>query len=94
MAGGVWSTVKTDRVTAGREPDAGAPYLVQIGLYAKALEAATGARPRAGLLFLRSGVYYEPPWDEMEAALAAARQQVDSGLLLDPALPEYLGNEE
>ena len=79
---GNWYVVdfKTDRVTAGREVEAAAPYLVQIGLYAKAVEAAVGVRPSAGLLFLHSGVYYEPPWNELDAALAEARRQVDSGL--------------
>lgn len=91
-AAGRWCVVdfKTDRVTAGREAEVGAPYLVQIGLYAKALEAAVGVRPRAGLLFLSSGVYYEPVWDEVDAALTAARREIDAGLLLDPAVSEYL----
>jgi hypothetical protein len=74
-----WCVVdfKTDRVTAGREAEAAAPYLVQVALYARAVEAATGARPRAGFLFLRSGVYYEPPWDAVEVELSAARRQVE-----------------
>jgi ATP-dependent helicase/nuclease subunit A len=93
---GLWCVVdfKTDRVAAGREAEAAAPYLVQIGLYAQALEAAVGEPPRAGLLFLRSGVYYEPPRHELDSALAEARRQVDAGLMLDPALVEYLGDAE
>ncbi len=95
-ASGEWCVVdfKTDRVVAGHEAEAAEPYLVQIGLYAKALEAATGKRPRASLLFLRSGTSYEPPWPQVEAALAAARREIDAGLVLDPAPLDYLGDEE
>jgi hypothetical protein len=85
---------KTDDVSPQTVADAARPYHVQIGLYARALEAATGVRPAAGLLFLRSGLWYEPPWTEIEAAMAEARGRIDAGLLLDPELPEYLGDED
>ncbi len=80
-----WRVVdfKTDRVASGRTSEAAAPYLVQIGLYAGALQAATGERPRAGLLFLRTGEWYEVPADDIEAALAEARRRIDEGTLTD-----------
>ncbi|MEX2373272.1 MAG: PD-(D/E)XK nuclease family protein, partial [Dehalococcoidia bacterium] len=91
--GGRWRVIdfKTDRVQPGGERAAAQGYLVQIGLYARALEAATGQRPAAGLLFLRTGTLHEPSWDEMDAALAAARVAVDAGMTLDaaPEYPEY-----
>ncbi|MGE3856490.1 MAG: UvrD-helicase domain-containing protein [Dehalococcoidia bacterium] len=95
-AQGAWCVVdfKTDRVTPGREVQAAAPYLVQIGLYARALQAATGAFPRLGLLFLRTGVFHEPSPAELDAALARAREEIDAGLRLDPGLPDYLGADE
>ena len=91
-----WCVVdfKTDRVAAGHEAEAAAPYLVQIGLYARALQAATGAFPRLGLLFLRTGRFYEPPLADLEAALTLARAEIDAGLRLDPGLPDYLGGDE
>lgn len=80
-----WHVVdfKTDRVVAGHTPEAAAPYLVQIGLYAGALEAATGERPRAGLLFLRTGEWYEAPPEAITNALAEARRRIDEGTIAD-----------
>lgn len=94
-----WRVVdfKTDRVPEpGLEAEveaAAQSYLVQIGLYARAIEAATGRRPEAGLLYLRTGRWYEPPWGAVEAAMASARRRIDRGLLLDPELTEYLGGD-
>lgn len=95
-ADGAWCIIdfKTDRIAAGREAEAAAPYLVQIGLYGRALQAATGALPRLGLLFLHTGVFYEPPASDLDAALARAREEVDAGLRLDPGIPDYLGDAE
>ncbi len=83
-AGG-WRVVdfKTDRVTAGRSAEASAPYLVQIGLYARALAEATGEPVRAGLLFLRTGEWYEVAPADLDAALAEARARVDAGTIVD-----------
>ena len=80
-----WHVVdfKTDRVVSGRTAEAAAPYLVQIGLYAGALEAATGERPRAGLLFLRTGEWYEAPPEAITNALAEARRRIDEGTIAD-----------
>jgi hypothetical protein len=91
-----WRVVdfKTDHVSDAGIEEVTRPYLVQIGLYARAIEAATGARPTAGLLFLRDGRWYEPPWDDVEAALAEARARIDGGLMLDPELTEYLGGDD
>ena len=50
--------------------------------------------PRLGLLFLRTGRFYEPPLVEVEAALAQARREIDAGMVLDPALPDYLGGDD
>jgi len=91
-----WRVVdyKTDRISAGKAREAARPYLVQIGLYASALEAATGVRPAAGLFFLRDGHWYEPPRADIEAAMTEVRARIDAGLVLDPDLPEYLGFKE
>lgn len=85
-----WCVVdfKTDRVSGTTAAEVAEPYVVQIALYAKALEAATGTRPRAGLLFLQTGDWYEPEWSALEQALEEARERIDGGLLLDPELPE------
>ena len=90
--GGRWRVVdfKTDRVSASGIEGASRPYLVQLGLYARAIEAATHERPSAGLLFLRLGHWYEPPWSAIDAALADARRRIDGGPVLDPELAEYL----
>ncbi len=81
-----WHVVdfKTDRLGAGGARAVAERYLVQIGLYGRALEAATGERPRIGLLFLRSGELVEPEWADVDGALAEARERVDRGPLLDP----------
>jgi len=91
-----WRVVdfKTDRVTDAGMEEAARPYLVQIGLYARAIEAATGVRPSAGLLFLRDGRWHQPADAEVDAALVAARARIDGGLMLDPELAEYLGGDD
>ncbi len=96
LEGSRWRVVdfKTDRVSPTTVADVTRPYLVQIGLYACALEAATGVRPSAGLLFLGAGIWHEPSWDDIETAMADARSRIDAGLVLDPSLPEYLGDED
>jgi ATP-dependent helicase/nuclease subunit A len=76
-----WRVVdfKTDRLGPGGAAEAAAPYRVQLGVYARALEAATGQVPRAGLLFLRSGEWHEFTPAELDDALAEARRHIDAG---------------
>lgn len=80
-----WRVVdfKTDRVRPGATAEAAAPYLVQVGLYARALQAATGEGARAGLLFLRTGEWWEADPAALDAALAETRRRIDAGLLTD-----------
>lgn len=94
-ASGEWWVIdfKTDRVTPGRERESAEPYLVQLGLYAAALEAATGTRPRAALLFLRTGALHEPGPAALDGALARTREAVDRGLGI-LAGEEYLDGYE
>ena len=90
-AGG-WHVVdfKTDGL-AGTTADAVARrYLVQIGLYQRAIEAAVGEPAAAGLLFLRSGELVEPARADLDAALDEARRRVDAGELLDPEAAELV----
>lgn len=47
-------------------------YLVQLGLYLHAAEAALGTRPRGRLVYLRSGTVVAPDDAEVRAALASA----------------------
>lgn len=79
--GGEWNVVdfKTDRVEKGRERERAAAYLTQLGVYAGAIEAATGQRPRAGLMFLRTGTLYWVDRRDMEAALTTTRLRIDGG---------------
>ncbi len=78
---GVWHVVdfKTDRVEKGSEVDRAKAYLTQLGVYAGAIEAATGERPRAGLMFLRTGTLYWAEQANIDAALSSTRQKIDSG---------------
>ena len=90
-SGGEWRIIdfKTDDVSGGTLAEAAAPYLSQLALYASALERATGRRPEAGLLFLRTGERYAPAARELEEALAQARARIDGGQALEtPAAPE------
>ncbi|MDA0270407.1 MAG: UvrD-helicase domain-containing protein [Chloroflexi bacterium] len=76
-----WRVVdfKTDRVEPNGAAVTAAPYRVQLGVYARALEAASGRAPRAGLLFLRTGEWHEFTPAELDAALAEARLRIDAG---------------
>lgn len=78
---GTWHVVdfKTDRVEKGREAERAAAYLTQLGVYAGAIEAATGRRPGTGLMFLRTRTLYWVEPDEIDAALSSARQKIDGG---------------
>jgi len=93
---GKWWVVdfKTDRVEAGSEADAARPYLVQLGIYATALEAATGVSPRAALQFLRSGGRHEVSIVELESALSQARSLVDIRLLWGSEDSGVFGEDE
>ena len=94
--GGGWRVIdfKTDRTGAAGAAGLARRYLVQIGLYRRAVEAAVGAPPAAGLLFLRSGELVEPPPADLDAALAEARARVDAGALLDPEALEHAAEPE
>ena len=89
-AGG-WHVVdfKTDRLDGTTAAEVTERYLVQIGLYQRAVEAAVGEEPAAGLLFLRSGELVQPERAALDAALAEARTRVDAGVLLDPEAIEF-----
>ncbi len=80
-AGGEWRVVdfKTDRVEEGGEAERAAAYLTQLGVYAGAIEAATGRRPAAGLLFLRTGKLWWATGAEIEDALRETRGRIDAG---------------
>ncbi len=89
-AGG-WHVVdfKTDGLDGTSAREVAERYLVQIGLYQRAVEAAVGEEPAAGLLFLRSGELVQPARAALDAALAEARERVDAGALLDPETVEF-----
>ena len=86
-----WHVVdfKTDGLDGTSARDVAERYLVQIGLYQRAVEAAVGEEPAAGLLFLRSGELVQPGRAALDAALAEARERVDAGALLDPETVEF-----
>ena len=85
---------KSDRLNGTPAQEAASHYAVQIGLYQRAIEAAVGAPASAGLLFLRSGELARLEPAEVEAALAAARERVDAGVLLEPADAGFLDEPE
>ena len=87
---GRWHVVdfKTDGLAGTTAEAVARRYLVQIGLYQRAIEAAVGEDAAAGLLFLRSGELVEPARSDLDAALDEARQRVDAGELLDPEAAE------
>ncbi len=89
---GGWHVVdfKTDRLDGTTATEVAQRYLVQIGLYQRAVEAAVGREPAAGLLFLRNGELVEPERAALDAALAEARARVDAGALLDPEAVEFV----
>ncbi len=89
-SGGEWHVVdfKTDRVEKGREADRAASYLTQLGVYAGAIEAATGRRPRAGLMFLRTRRLYWADPAELDAALDKTHQKIDQSEIAHPEIDE------
>ena len=89
-AGG-WRVIdfKTDRLDGTTAEEAAGRYLVQLGVYRRAVAAAVGGQPRAGLLFLRGGELVEPPIAALDAALAEARARVDAGAPLDPEALDF-----
>ena len=76
-----WHVVdfKTDHVEKGREADHATTYLAQLGVYAGAIEAATEQRPRAGLMFLRTGTLHWVSESDIDVALRATKQRIDVG---------------
>ena len=86
-----WHVVdfKTDALGGTSASEIAERYLAQIGLYQRAVEAAVGEEPAAGLLFLRSGELVQPARAALDAALAEARERVDAGELLDPETVEF-----
>ena len=78
---GAWHVVdfKTDRVENGKEADRASAYLTQLGVYAGAIEAATGSRPKTGLMFLRTRTLYWVSESDIDTALSATRQKIDDG---------------
>ena len=79
---------KTDSLNGTTAAAVTRGYLVQIGLYQRALAAAVGDAPAAGLLFLRSGELVEPDAAGIDAALIEGRARVDAGAPLDSAAEE------
>ena len=81
QAGGKWHVVdfKTDRVEQGGEGERASAYLTQLGVYAGAIEAATGHRPKTGLMFLRTGTLYWAENADIGAALRETRERIDGG---------------
>ncbi|MGK2965457.1 MAG: UvrD-helicase domain-containing protein [Tepidiformaceae bacterium] len=81
---GHWHVVdfKTDYLR-GSAAETARPYLAQLGLYGRALERATGERPRLSLLFLRTGQEHILDWADVDAALARVRERIDAGVELD-----------
>ena len=82
-AGGEWHVIdfKTDRIGAGGEGERATAYLTQLGVYAGAIEAATGRRPKAGLMFLRPGTLYWAENADIDAALRETRRRINGGEL-------------
>ena len=80
-AGGQWHVVdfKTDRVEQGGEGERASAYLTQLGVYAGAIEAATGHRPKTGLMFLRLGTLYWTDDADISAAMLTTRERIDGG---------------
>ncbi len=85
---------KSDRLDGTSAQEAAERYVVQIGLYQRALEAAVGEAAAAGLLFLRSGELAQPDRAKVEAALAEARERIDAGALLEPTDVDFLDEPE
>ena len=93
---GAWHVLdfKTDDLRGRSLADASEAYLPQLALYASALERAVGGSPVPGLLFLRTGDVYVPPPTDLARALAATRDRIDFGGLLDaPPLSMFDGTQ-
>ncbi len=86
---GTWRVLdfKTDELRGKSLPEAAAPYLPQLALYASALERATGQSPSAGLLFLRTGDVYSPTPEDLGKALTATRARIAAGQALEDPPP-------
>ncbi len=84
---GAWHVIdfKTDEARQDALDEAAVPYLPQLALYASALERAIGQRPKASLLFLRTGLLHTPTDDDLEEALEETRARMDAGHLLEMA---------
>ncbi len=82
---GEWRVIdfKSDRTDGKRDSELAAPYLTQLGLYAGAIEAATGKAPEAGLFFLRTGKHYWPGRQAIAKSLRETRQRLSDGDLVD-----------
>ena len=89
---GSWRVLdfKTDELRDKSLPEAAAPYLPQLALYASALERATGQSPSAGLLFLRTGDVYSPTPEDLGKALTATRARIAAGQALEDPPPSPL----
>ena len=85
---GEWRVIdfKSDRTDGKRDSELAAPYLTQLGLYAGAIEAATGKVPEAGLFFLRTGKYYWPGHQAIEESLGETRRRLSNGALVDVSI--------
>lgn len=93
--GGSWRIIdfKTDDLR-GRQPDEAAEtYLPQLALYASAIERATGERPSASLLFLRTGDVYTPADAELDDALTSTRAHIDEGRVAETQSSPELADE-
>ena len=82
---GVWHVVdfKTDDAREDALEEAALPYLPQLALYSSALEQAIGQRPKASLLFLRTGQFHTPAHADLEKALEETRTLIDAGHMLE-----------
>ena len=83
---------KTDDLRGRSLAEASDPYLPQLALYSSALERATGQRPVASLLFLRSGNVYTPKAQDLDKALEDTRTRVDAGQVTE-TLPSSAFND-
>ena len=95
---GEWRVIdfKTDRIDRKGVAELAAPYLTQLGLYAGAIEAATGKAPESGLFFLRNGQFYWPGHHAIEDALKETRRRLGDGALIDVTVgsePEFADAE-
>ena len=84
---GAWHVVdfKTDDAREDALEEVATPYLPQLALYSSALEQAVGQRPRASLLFLRTGQFHTPAHADLEKALEETRVRIDAGHMLEMA---------